>query len=153
KIELALRDLHFSGRVILLDKDPRATAALLRFLPLIAPPFRAEAINADLFSATPAATAELVLANHALDDLLFDRWAGAPLPIDDEGELRAAWARLLHSQSLILAEHPPPIARALHAHVKPGGALVLVEYEGHVEQLLGTSARPLFAALFSAVRR
>jgi hypothetical protein len=159
KIELALARLRFGGRVRMIDKDENAMRELLSFFALLDAPLRAEAIRADVFDTPPASEAELVVANHVVDDVLLDRWA-PKMGLDkariyeEEAALAEAWERILERRSEIEEELPRELAEALSRHVLRGGVLIVSHYPSNIEQLIGTAEiTETFAALFRLLRR
>jgi hypothetical protein len=159
KIELALTRLRFSGRVRMIDKDGGAMRELLAFFAILESPLRVEAIEADIFAEPVAAVAELVVANHLVDDVLLDLWSprlgiDAALAYEREAALRDAWRRILGARSEIEAAFPPLLAGALARHVAPGGVLIVSHYQSNVDRLMGTDeSRAVFEELFQRLRR
>lgn len=167
KVELALLEMGFRGKVHLIDKNAEASRALIGFVSMFSPRFAIEAVEVDLLAPlSPSAgvgeewpRASLVVGNHLLDDVLFDRWASrlgfdVDRIYEDEAVLRTAWREVLSNFRDIESEYPRELAQALTRYVKPGGHLVLCHYASLAERLLGTNEiREAFSSLFRATRR
>lgn len=92
KIELALMQMGFRGRVVAVDHSAESLAMLQDFLAVLQPPFSVVPVVEDVMNAQPRARARLVVANHVFDDLLMDRWVrargGSLAEIYDDERLR-----------------------------------------------------------------
>ncbi len=157
KVELALCRLGFRGRMRVLDKDEPSLVALANFMTLFSPSFSIEGVRGDVFDDPPRAQSPLVVANHAIDDLVLDLWStrsgASTLDLyEDETKLSEAWRALLSESRAVLRSMPETIAAALGRHVTPNGKLVLVQYPSHHEGLLGVEGvGALFLEVFDRV--
>jgi hypothetical protein len=156
KVEMALMRLGFGGSVTAADKDGEALADLEAFAKMLAPAFSLRVHATDVFAHTGQLKADLVIANHVIDDLLIDRHA-LELGIDtariyeEEDELQSAWKRILGDRERLARTFPPALARSLAHFVGPGGRLLITQYAGYVETLLGGSeATEFFLHLFDS---
>jgi hypothetical protein len=154
KVEMALMRLGFEGIVTLVDKDEEAVAELESLVAMFAPRFSMRMHTEDIFGRADHPSADLVIANHVLDDALVDRYA-ARLGLDptgfyeDEAELRRSWALIMGARAEILGDFPATFARAVERFVRSGGRLLLTHYQSYVETLLGgAEVSTFFGQLF-----
>ena len=135
KIELGLLLCRWRGHLTLLDRDPEATSRLSRFLETFLPAFSVSTLAEDVYETD--ARADLVLANHVIDDLLLDAVTPARgLVYEDEGALQTAHERLAEERERALEELMPRISAAVLSLLSGRGAIVLVQYPSYVESLL-----------------
>lgn len=135
KVELGLLLRRWRGHLTLLDRDLIAINRLRAFLETFFPPFSVTNLADDLY--TTAIKADLVLANHVVDDLLLDAFTPAQgVAYEDERALQAAHERLFKDRERALEELTPRISAALLSILNGRGAMVLVQYPSYVESLL-----------------
>lgn len=159
KIELALMQAGFRGRVVAIDRSEESLTMLQEFLAVLQPSFTVVPVVEDVMGAPerPSHTARLVVANHVVDDLLVDRWVrarGGSLAAiyDDERLLAEAWRGVLRDAPQLLPAFPRDAAHALARYVADGGTLVVSHYSSLIERLIGgDDVAPFFADAFARV--
>jgi hypothetical protein len=140
KIEIALAQIGFGGALILVDRDVEAAERLREFMRVFRPRYRIAIHDEDFFAPSNVPLdrrADLVIANHAIDDLLIDRLApNATKVYEDEAAICEAFRAIDSARQSALEEIAPRIAALLGARVREGGYLALAQYPSYVESVL-----------------
>lgn len=156
KAELGLAFAGFSGTLTCLNRNARELKELATFLQLFGVRWPLTLCSGDLF-APPTEPFPLVLANHIIDDLCYDQFARAVDLTPDEiyaDERSAAlfWERVHPTE--VVDEISSRLAAALVAWCKPGGTIILVQYQSPFEELLGLrGCRQLCRAVQNALAK
>ena len=148
KLELALFYLRYNGTLILLDKDRAALEQNETFIGLFNPPYQVQSRVADIFEINEP-PAELVLANHLIDDLLLNICAGEagfdPNAIyQEEQAMKNAWALILQRRDYFFSKTVNQLSDLFLKLVQQGGSLILTQYQAYVEGLLDLNEAAAF---------
>ncbi len=140
KVELGLLYGGFTGHVVLVNQDAAALTTLQRFMTAFPLAFTLDAVDADLFT-WPGEPADLVLANHLLDDVVLDLYCkregvDAGTLYERESAFQAAWERILAWPASDTDTLVARLADAVARLTRPGGHAVFAQYPSYAERTL-----------------
>jgi hypothetical protein len=140
RIELALRSLSYSGRLIMVDSNLQSQQRLKSLVEMLGVDYDLDFIAEDLYLMKSHYKADLITGNHIMDDLLLNEYClmtGNSLfdLYGDEHEFTLATQMIMSYVSLDTFCHK--LSNTINSHLASEGTMILTHYFGVTEKALG----------------
>lgn len=143
KLELALLNTNFSGTLYAIDKSADNLDIFRSLIDPFPKKFTLKCLNADIVNLGDGfanLSADLILANHIVDDMLMAEFLkGSHSEIElfeNQTLMQQAWLKILKQESCFL-EIENKLREIIAKRLNPGGYLLLAQYLGYQENLYG----------------
>jgi len=141
KLELALLETDFSGILYAVDKSKDNLNILKNLIEPFPKKFIVKYIQADILNLSKAfsdLSADLILANHIVDDMLLDNYLKGNHSnielFENPVLLKKTWHKILN-QDNNFTQIKERLKEILASRLNPGGYLLLAQYLGYQENL------------------
>jgi hypothetical protein len=140
RIELALRSLGYSGRLIMVDSNLQSQQRLKSLVEMLGVDYDLDFIAEDLYLMKPDYKADLITGNHIIDDLLLNEYCC--MTGDSLFDLYGDEHKFTLAAQMIMSDVPVDafcrkLSNTINSHLASDGTVILTHYFGVTEKALG----------------